>query len=292
MYDANLGCLKKTEVRKKWPNEAKDFTPWLVKHLGWLSSAIGIDFDFVEKERKAGPFSADIYARDIRGGHGVVIENQLEKADLQHMGQLITYVAQLEAGHGVWVATGFRSTILKAVRRLNKHWPDNTGFFAVKIGLYESQDGVFQPTLELVEHPKWWIDPVAQRFWAYFERRQPGSPKASFDQISSRRRRRFVVDGTNLRLTQYFRGDCVRVYLTGNSGDTDEDVFSRIRPYRKTLFDEIEKSEFLAGDNPRCTTEFRVNSHNECNWDTMIDWLNNQRDKYESVLRKCYHPGH
>ena len=45
-----LGRLENVELRKVWPNEAQDFTPWLSEHLGVLSEAVGMDLEIRSRE--------------------------------------------------------------------------------------------------------------------------------------------------------------------------------------------------------------------------------------------------
>jgi hypothetical protein len=50
-----------------------------------------------------GPFRADILCRDTATDNWVLIENQLERTDHCHPGQLITYAAGLNAVTIVWI---------------------------------------------------------------------------------------------------------------------------------------------------------------------------------------------
>src|SRR4051812_32602494 len=93
-----LGRLERVEARDVWANEASDFTPWLarVENLAILGEAIGIDLEHEATEKSVGPFSADILCKDPKGDY-VLIENQLERTDHKHLGQLITYASGLKA---------------------------------------------------------------------------------------------------------------------------------------------------------------------------------------------------
>ncbi|MYC95454.1 MAG: hypothetical protein F4X14_10830 [Caldilineaceae bacterium SB0661_bin_32] len=287
MYDEELGRLKKRNVKKKWPHEAKNFTPWLSDNLELLSSALGFNLESPQVEKTAGPYRADILAHNAHDGRRTIIENQLARANLQHLGQLLAYIAHLKARYGVWVATGFNRTIRKAIRMLNRHWPDSTGVFAVKLGLYESGNGHFVPNLEIVEHPAWWNDPIALEFWTSFSSLRQSALAGILDSGSSMRRSRFPIEEAKLRVTQYFGASFVRVYVTGARNEAENDVFPRLNKYRESLNREFDKSELLAGPNPRFTTQCKVNSHERRNWNRMVDWLDNQRMRYERVLRNC-----
>lgn len=49
----NLDTLtQEPNLRKAWPNEAKDFTPWLASHLEYIGNILEMDLELVEKESK------------------------------------------------------------------------------------------------------------------------------------------------------------------------------------------------------------------------------------------------
>ena len=94
-----LGKLEKVELRDIWKTEAEEFTPWLAKeeNLNLLGDTIGIDMELEAQEKSVGPFRADILCKDAASGHWILIENQLERTDHVHFGQLMTYAAGLDA---------------------------------------------------------------------------------------------------------------------------------------------------------------------------------------------------
>ena len=94
----NLDTLtQEPNLRKAWPNEAKDFTPWLASHLEYIGNILEMDLELVEKESKVGGYSADILAKvadaEDDSESYVVIENQLEDSNHDHLGKLITYAS-------------------------------------------------------------------------------------------------------------------------------------------------------------------------------------------------------
>ena len=104
-----LGLLSKVDLRSTWLREDTDFTPWLAQEisLAILGDAIGLDLVLEAQERDVGPFRADILCKDTASGNWVLIENQLEKTDHTHLGQLITYAAGLDAVTIVWISSKF-----------------------------------------------------------------------------------------------------------------------------------------------------------------------------------------
>ena len=96
----NLSKLEEiSDLRKVWPHEAQDFTPWLATedNIGSLSDAIGIDIAIDEEESPVGDFNVDIFAREIDTGRKIIIENQLESTNHDHLGKLITYASARQA---------------------------------------------------------------------------------------------------------------------------------------------------------------------------------------------------
>lgn len=119
-----LGTLEAVDVRQAWRHEAQDFTPWLAANLDRLASVLGVELECEDTEVRVGPYRADIVARIPQDDSRVLIENQLGDADLRHLGQLLAYLAGLEAKMVIWVATGFDEAHRSAIRWLNEHTAD------------------------------------------------------------------------------------------------------------------------------------------------------------------------
>src|SRR5687768_14233886 len=86
----NLGRLERVDLRNIWLSEASDFTPWLARkeNLDILGETLRIDLELEAQERPVGPFRADILCKDTETDRWVLIENQLERTDHVHLGQL------------------------------------------------------------------------------------------------------------------------------------------------------------------------------------------------------------
>ncbi len=116
------------ELRKAWDRESEDFTPWLAKpeNIELLGEELGLDLEVEAQEKNVGPFRADILCKDTANGDWVLIENQLEKTDHTHLGQLLTYAAGLQAVTIVWVAERFCDEHRAALDWLNELTPKNS----------------------------------------------------------------------------------------------------------------------------------------------------------------------
>lgn len=132
-----FGILKAVPARQKWTNEARDFTPWLSQNIQELSKALGIELEVENTEVAVGPYSADILAKDTGTGQYVVIENQLERTNHDHLGKAITYASVLDASTIIWIATDFTEEHKKALDWLNDHTSENISIYGVQVELWQ-----------------------------------------------------------------------------------------------------------------------------------------------------------
>lgn len=154
---ALLSKLVQVPLREAWKHEASDFTPWLAEtdNLNALADALGIsELVLVATEHWVGEFKLDILCTD--GDDQVIIENQLEKTDHTHLGQIIAYAAGVGARKVVWVAEKFRPEHAAALQFLNDNTTDDLGFFAVEVELWRIGDSPLAPKFEVVVKPDNW----------------------------------------------------------------------------------------------------------------------------------------
>ncbi len=157
-----LGRLEKLDLRTYWKREDTDFTPWLAneKNIQLLSETIGIELEVQGQEESVGPFSADILCKDTINDHYVLIENQLEKTDHTHLGQLMTYAAGLDAVTIIWIAQRFTEEHRAALDWLNRITDDTFTFFGIEIELYKIGESKPAPMFNLVSKPNDWAKQV------------------------------------------------------------------------------------------------------------------------------------
>ena len=148
-----LGNLKTITPRLKWNSEARDFTPWLANNIESLNRAIGLELEVENTEVACGPYSADILAKDTGTGKYVVIENQLEKTNHDHLGKAITYSSVLDASTVVWIATEFTQEHTKALDWLNDHTSDEISFYGVQVELWQIDDSKPALRFNIVSKP-------------------------------------------------------------------------------------------------------------------------------------------
>ena len=162
MAICNLDQLNRIDLRKVWPNEARDFTKWLSveSNLNMLGNAIGIELELVETESSVGSFNVDIYAQESGTGRKVVIENQLEDTNHDHLGKVITYAAGKGAEVVIWVVARARDEHRQAIEWLNQHTDSSFGFFLVEIELWSIGDSLPAPRFNVVEQPNEWTKTI------------------------------------------------------------------------------------------------------------------------------------
>lgn len=154
-----LGKMKRIhDLRTVWPHEANDFTKWLAEdaNLEELGNAVGIDIDLEERESSVGSFSVDLYATESGSGRKIIIENQLEDTNHDHLGKLITYASGKGAEVVIWIVKRARDEHRQAIEWLNQHTDSNIGFFLVEIELWQINDSLLAPKFNVVEKPNDW----------------------------------------------------------------------------------------------------------------------------------------
>lgn len=158
----NLDKLKKVDLRDVWPHEALDFTKWLSaeSNLAMLSSAVGIELELIETESSVGSFNVDIYAQEAGTGRKVIIENQLEDTNHDHLGKIITYAAGKGAQVVIWIVRHARDEHRQAIEWLNAHTDDEAAFFLVEIEVWSIGDSLPAPRFNVVEQPNEWARAV------------------------------------------------------------------------------------------------------------------------------------
>ncbi len=147
-----------TDLRQVWPNEAKDFTPWLAKeeNLQQLGDTIGVDMELTETESAVGDFNVDIVATEQGTGRKIIIENQLEDTNHDHLGKLITYASGKNASMVIWIVRRARDEHRQAIEWLNLHTDDEAAFFLIEIELWQIGDSNYAPKFNVVERPNEW----------------------------------------------------------------------------------------------------------------------------------------
>lgn len=292
-----FGSLESIPLRKAWPNEARDFTPWLAENLELLTEAIGLQLELTDVEVSVEEFSADILAHNPREDTAVLIENQLESSDHTHLGQILTYLAGLQAKTVIWIAQDFSEAHLSAVRWLNDHTDTQYAFFAIQVRAVRIGDSPVAPVLEIREQPSSWdrqlrqlsqdseseLSQFRREFWEYYAKRYPNDfswrPGYRGSNVWHR------VDSADLRISQYLAPSAqeVGVYVTGQVGQTQEDIQSRVKPFVARFEQELGVD---LGKNHSIVSVLRVDPKDRGKWGSIAEWLHDTMVSFRNILEE------
>lgn len=177
-----LGRFENVPLRKVWATEDRAFTPWLAteENIDLLVDVLGLPpLELIKTELPVGPFRADIVCKAVGSNELVLIENQIERSDHIHLGQILTYAAGLEAAYIVWVTSSFRDEHRAAIDWLNDITAETFNFFAVEIEAWRIGDSLPAPRFNVVAKPNDWTraiqrtareatsnsDPALREYW-------------------------------------------------------------------------------------------------------------------------------
>ena len=309
MANPEFGNIEIIDLREAWPHEAQNFTPWLADNLDRLSEAIGIPLEPEGTEAPVEQFSADIFARNPQDDSFVLIENQLEVSDHTHLGQILTYLAGLEARTVIWVARDFQEAHLSAIRWLNENTTDQFAFFAIQIRVMRIGDSALAPIFDVQERPSEWdreIRAVSQEkrgglsergqflseFWGYYSERYPddGVRKglAGYNANHS-------IENSEIRVSQYIapKSNVVGVFIgKQRNASSGESVFELANAYGDALMSEM---DFDPKDPPTSFTadcgryyanvsSFEYDFTDRASWAGAADWLHEFLLAYLDIL--------
>ena len=303
MTDIKFSRLEDLPLREAWKHEALQFTPWLAENIERLSEAIGVQLELTGTEVAVETFSADILARDL-DGNVVLIENQLEQTDHTHLGQIMTYLAGLEAQTVIWIAPAFREPHLSAIRWLNEHTSDGFSFFAIKARVVRIGDSPYAPIFEVIEKPSAWersltqtrkdaetgkdaFSDVRTAFWTrYLERHPEAEPEGIKVQRGWNGYTR-LADGDVL-ISVWIGEKTAGIYVRGGWGERKHSAADRLGRHadilaRKPGFETYnpEPNGHLFGER------FPKSYQDENNWPEMIDWMEERRKLYVAAISEA-----
>ncbi|MFC5631730.1 MULTISPECIES: DUF4268 domain-containing protein [Streptococcus] len=150
-----FGILEEVDVRKLWQHEQYDFSNWLAQdeNINQLGNEIGLTLVDVNKEVFVGSYRCDLVATDETTGMKVILENQLEATNHDHLGKLITYASGLGADVVVWIVKEAREEHRSAIEWLNSKTTQDISFFLIEIHAYQIGNSLPAPKFVIVEKP-------------------------------------------------------------------------------------------------------------------------------------------
>lgn len=147
-----ISKLKKLPLRELWKHEALEFTPWLENNIDFLNEELDINLTIIEREKSVGIFNVDLLAED-EDGNKIIIENQLEKTNHDHLGKVLTYMTNLEAKSAIWICREARPEHKKAINWLDENTTPETTFYLIKVEAYSIDDSPPAPKFSIICGP-------------------------------------------------------------------------------------------------------------------------------------------
>ena len=147
-----IAKLDPVDVRQLWAHEERGFSVWLVDNLDTLAERLGLTLQNPVREKEVGRFSLDVLA-ETEGGVQVIIENQLDVTDHDHLGKVLTYLSNLEAKIAIWIAGEVREEHAEAIRWLNEFTPADMAFYLVKLEAFRINGSAPAPHFSVVAGP-------------------------------------------------------------------------------------------------------------------------------------------
>lgn len=297
------------DLRKVWPHEALDFTPWLAKdeNIAILANEIGMEIAVDGTESAVGDFSVDIIATDIATGQKVIIENQLEDTNHDHLGKLITYAAGKDAQTIIWVVKHAREEHRAAIEWLNNHTDDDIGFFLCEIHLYKVGGSNPAVKFSVIEKPNDWIKSVKKNqqqtesqqfrldYWTAFNEyayanaqfaRQFGKRKASNKMWMNLSIGSSVYD-ICLRAVKTENLLVVELYIRGDK-DLYHQLFEKQNAIEQELGVTLDWRELPEKKASRIMLTRQVNFDDRSAWNAQFDWMMEMALKFKKYSRSTY----
>ena len=150
-----IGKLEEVDIRELWKHEQYDFSEWLSKkeNIENLNDILGLTLVDISKETYVGSYRCDLFAKDETTGIKVIIENQLEMSNHDHLGKIITYASGLDAKVVVWIVKEAREEYRSAIEWLNNNTNSNINFFLIEIHAYKIGNSDNAPMFQVIEQP-------------------------------------------------------------------------------------------------------------------------------------------
>jgi len=303
----NLGKLQKGDLREIWKHEASDFTNWLAKpeNMMILSDEIGIELKLVKTEAEVGNFSSDILAEEENTGKKVIIENQLEPTDHDHLGKIITYASGYDAAIIIWIVEEARDEHKRAVDWLNEHTDEGVNFFLVEMELWRVDESPYAPKFQIMCEPNDW----AKVFKNSASRSELSETKLLQLEYWNKFKAYAQSQGTKLRLrkTQPQHWYDVSIGIStchialamntrdsliecgiwiGDSKETYRQLLEKKDVIEKELGEKLEWLEMPDRKASRIRIVHEIDVNDPEKWESCFEWTFNQAERFYQVFSK------
>jgi len=301
-----LSRIKQVDLRKAWNHEAHHFTNWLAEdeNIALLSDEVGIDIHVLQTEASVGKFNVDILAEEENSGRKIIIENQLEMTNHDHLGKVITYASGLDAEIIIWIVKDVREEHKQAIDWLNEHTDENINFFAIKLELWQIGDSDLAPKFQIISRPNDWaksLKSIGQggltetktkqlEFWKQFiEYAKENKTKLTLRKPNAQHWYDLSYGNSlsHISLTINSRENqmATEIYIPDN-----KDLFAFFEKSKESIESELgEKLQWLDLEGKRAT---RIKLTHEADldcvedWNNYFEWLKEKAEAFHSVFGK------
>lgn len=302
-----LGKLQRIDLRTVWTHEAYDFTNWLAEesNLNLLGEEIGIDIKLIKTEADVGRYNVDILAEEENTGRKIIIENQLEMTDHDHLGKIITYASGYDANIIIWIVKDVRDEHKQAIDWLNEHTDEKINFFAVKMELWKINDSPCAPKFQIISKPNDWAKAMKSSnmdsaltdtkmmqldFWSKFKeyvaekgtklKLRKAFPQHWYD-IS------FGISGVHIELTMNTQNNSIgcEVFIT-DSKELYHKFYENKDRIEAELGEQLEWMELPTKKASRIKLSYKVNVSEENQWERCFVWFKEKAEKFQQVFIK------
>jgi hypothetical protein len=309
-----LGRIERVDLRSIWTSEDRHFTPWLAQeeNLEILGETLGIELELEAQEKDVGPFRADILCKNTADESWVLIENQIEKTDHTHLGQLLTYAAGLKAVTIVWISANFRDEHRAALDWLNEMTVDSVRLFGLEVELWKIGDSPAAPRFNIVCQPNDWQNTVRDaavvltgqndrpsqilriNYWtalrSYLQDRKSRlrPQKPSKDHWYN-----FGIGTSQAHIAALLisRENKIAVSLYLNAPDAKEtfaEIFQRRGEFEKIVGAELDWREMPENKVSRVVLFKEVEGFDESGWPSQFEWLQETLEKFDDAFRPYF----
>jgi hypothetical protein len=161
---SNAGSTKRFDNEKALQEE-------VIKQIVELGNVLGIKIEVKNQNVDCCGFKADIIGEEVISGWDIVIENQLNRTDHKHLGQLITYSADRYAKDkkpliSIWIVEEVHEAHEKAITWLNEITDDEKNFFLVQFKSHKVENNGYIDDLCVIIKPNYWPTKKYKDFYA------------------------------------------------------------------------------------------------------------------------------
>lgn len=301
----SIATLTPVELRSVWPDEAADFTPWLKENLPRMLEELGLTHDIASTEQWVGRYRADIVFTDEETNELVIVENQLTRTDHNHLGQLLTYAAGLDAGTVIWVAQTFTDEHRAALDWLNEQTREDLSFIGIEVELWRIGASDPAPRFNVIAKPNDWTRSIRKgvgeglsdvramhvEYWRALRKHvvAVGGPTTMTDRDRPRNWATFRIGKTGFLLNAVIqrKKQSIRaeLYLKGRFADH---FFAELKARKAEIEDEIgyelSWEPLPEGQDCRICKYHDANPDDRDDWGSQHAWLVKTLNEFHSVF--------